>query len=125
MFYEDHVGFEMNVTHHPYFNFLIAKSSRFILRELDPISEKLLEFIALENFKGKNTTMMQALGYSTNLLLSEKTIAKRIKQLQKMKLIEVHVDTSDRRVKFLYPSRKSSKYFNFLSEQIINVKTVS
>jgi|LauGreDrversion4_2_1035121.scaffolds.fasta_scaffold1068663_2 hypothetical protein len=108
----------MNLSQHPYFDFLLAKSSQSLVQRLDPVSEKLLEFIALENHKGNPTTMMQALRFSTNLLLSEKTIANRIKQLQTLDLIEVHVDQSDRRVKFLYPSRKASDYFNLLSDQI-------
>lgn len=111
----------MSVSQHPYFDFLIAKSSHSFLHGLDPVSEKLLEYIALENFKGNNATMMQALRFSKNLYLSENTLAKRIKQLQKMKLIEVQIDSEDRRVKFLYPSVNTSKYFNLLSEQILKV----
>lgn len=115
----------MNLSQHPYFDFLVAKSSQFFLTGLDPVAEKLLEFIALENFKGNKTTMMQALKFSSNLLLSQNTMAKRIKQLHKMKLIEVHIHTSDRRVKFLYPSRKASKYFKVLSEQIVKLNAIS
>jgi DNA-binding HxlR family transcriptional regulator len=113
----------MNVSKHSYFDFLIAKSSQLIVQGLDPVSEKLLEFIALENFKGNTTTMMQALRYQNNIYLSEKTLAKHIKQLQKMELIEVHIDSSDRRVKCLYPSTKTSNYFSNLSDQIFKVNT--
>lgn len=115
----------MSLSQHTYFDFLLAKSSQSFVQRLDPVSEKLLEFIALENHKGNPTTMMQALRFSTSLLLSEKTIANRIKQLQTLDLIEVHVDKSDRRIKFLYPSRKATNYFNFLSEQIANVNAIS
>ena len=115
----------MSVSQHPYFDFLIAKSSHIVLQGLDPVSEKLLEYIALEDFKANNATMMQALRFSKNLYLSENTLAKRIKQLQKMKLIEVHTDSSDRRVKFLYPTTKTTKYFNELSQQIIKVNSAN
>lgn len=113
----------MNVSQHPYFDFLISKSSHPFLQGIDPMSEKLLEFIALQNFKGNNLTMMQVLRNSNNLFLSEKTLAKRIKLLQKMNFIEVHIDSSDRRVKFLFPTTKTTKYFSELSKHIINVNT--
>ena len=114
----------MNLSKHLYFDFLVAKSSQYIVQGLDPVAEKLLEFIALENYKGNNITMMRALKFSTNLLLSENTIANRIKLLQAMELLEVHVDSSDRRVKYLYPSTKTLNYFRNLSNQIVKVNTV-
>ena len=115
----------MNKSQHPYFEFLVAKYSQPTVKGLDPVSEKLLECIALENYKGNHITMMQALRFSTSLLLSEKTVANRIKQLQTLDLIEVHVDEADRRVKFLYPSRKASDYFKLLSTQIARGNAIS
>ena len=109
----------MTMPHHQYFDFLIAKSSQTLLQKLDPASEKFLEIIALENFKGSNLTMMQALGFAKNLDLSPSTLAKRIRQLQQMNLIEIHIDNADRRIKTLYPSKKTSSYFSLLSVQIV------
>jgi hypothetical protein len=36
-----------------------------------------------------------------------------------MNLIEIHVDDADRRIKTLYPTKKTSNYFSLLSEQIV------
>jgi len=113
--------FTMTTPHHQYFNFLIAKSSQTLLQRLDPASEKFLELIALENFKGTNLTMMQALGFTKNLALSPSTLAKRVRLLQQMNLIEIHVDDADRRIKTLYPTKKASSYFSKLSEHLVNL----
>jgi DNA-binding MarR family transcriptional regulator len=96
-----------------------------LLQRLDPASEKFLELIALENFKGSNLTMMQALGFAKNLALSPSTLAKRIRLLQQLSLIEVHVDDADRRIKTLYPTKKTSSYYSLLSEQIVKVNISS
>ncbi len=88
-------GFTMVVTHHQYFDFLIAKSSLELGIRLDPASEKLLEIVALHNFKGGNLTMMEALGLAGTLALSQSTLAKRIKFLHQMKLIEINVNDVD------------------------------
>jgi DNA-binding MarR family transcriptional regulator len=112
--------FTMTTPHHQYFDFLIAKSSHTLLQKLDPASEKFLELIALENFKGSNLTMMQALSFAKNLAISPSTLAKRIKRLQQLNLIEIHVDDPDRRIKTLYPTTKTSSYFITLSEHIVN-----
>ncbi len=114
----------MTTPHHQYFDFLIAKSSQTLLQRLDPASEKFLELLALENFKGTNLTMMQALGFAKNLSLSPSTLAKRIRLLHQLSLIEIHVDDADRRIKTLYPSKKTSSYFSMLSEHIVNVNLV-
>jgi DNA-binding MarR family transcriptional regulator len=111
--------FTMTTPHHQYFDFLIAKSSQTLLQRLDPASEKFLELVALENFKGSNLTMMQALGFAKNLALSPSTLAKRIRLLQQLNLIEIYVDDADRRIKTLYPTKKTSSYFTLLSEQIV------
>jgi hypothetical protein len=113
--------FTMTTPHHQYFDFLIAKSSQPLLQRLDPASEKFLELIALENFKGTNLTMMQALGFAKNLALSPSTLAKRVRLLQQMNLIEIHVDDADRRIKTLYPTKKASSYFSKLSEHLVNL----
>ncbi len=115
----------MNLSKYLYFDFLVAKSSQYIVQGLDPVAEKLLEFIALENYKGNNITMMRTLKFSTNLLLSENTIANRIKLLQAMELLEVHVDSSDCRVKYLYSSTKTFNYFRNLSDQVVKVNAVN
>lgn len=111
----------MTVAHHQYFDFLIAKASQKILAELDPASEQFLEIVALQNFKGTNLTMMRALALAKPLAISQSSLAKRIRLLQKMKLIEVFVDDADRRIKTLYPSMKTAIYFNTLSQQIAKV----
>ena len=111
--------FTMTAPHHQYFDFLIAKSSHTLLQRLDPASEKFLELLALENFKGSNLTMMRALGFAKKLALSPSTLAKRIRLLQQLNLIEIHVDDADRRIKTLFPTKKTSNYFSLLSEQIV------
>jgi DNA-binding MarR family transcriptional regulator len=113
--------FTMTTPHHQYFDFLIAKSSQPLLQRLDPATEKFLELIALENFKGTNLTMMQALSFAKNLALSPSTLAKRVRLLQQMNLIEIHVDDADRRIKTLYPTKKASSYFSKLSEHLVNL----
>ena len=90
-----------------------------MLQRLDPASEKFLELLALENFKGSNLTMMRALGFAKHLALSPSTLAKRIRLLQQLNLIEIHVDDADRRIKTLFPTKKTSNYFSLLSEQIV------
>ena len=113
----------MTTPPHQYFDFLIAKSSHPLLQRLDPASEKLLEIIALENFKGSNLTMMRALGFAKNLALSPSTLAKRIRLLKQMNLIEIQINEADRRIKTLYPTKKTSSYFSLLSEQIVKANT--
>jgi hypothetical protein len=113
----------MTDEHHQYFDFLIAKSSQKMKIGLDPASEKFLEIVALQDFKGSNLTMMEALALSTTLSLSPNTLTRRIKLLKEMRLIEIHINDSDRRVKTLYPSKKASSYFSMLSQQMISVKS--
>lgn len=108
----------MSVAHHQYFNFLIAKSSLQLGVGLDPVSEKFLEIVAVHSFKGGNLTMMEALGLAETLALSQSTLAKRIKLLHQMKLIEILVNDVDRRKKTLYPSKKASTYFSLLANQM-------
>lgn len=64
----------MSSANHPYFDFLIAKSSVQRLTRLDPATEKFLEIVALQNFKGNNLTMMKALGLAETLALSQSTL---------------------------------------------------
>ncbi len=111
----------MTSAEHKYFDFLIAKSSLQLLARLDPATEKFLEIVALHNFRGSNLTMMRALGLAETLALSQSTLAKRIRLLQEMKLIEILVDDEDRRIKTLYPSKKTSSYFSVLSQKIKKV----
>jgi DNA-binding MarR family transcriptional regulator len=113
----------MTDAHHQYFHFLIAKSSHDFFTRLDPTSEKFLEIVALHNFKGSNLTMMEALALAKHLSISQSTLAKRIRLLQKMNLIEIFVDDADRRIKTLYPSKKSSSYFFMLSQQIAKINS--
>ncbi len=107
--------------HHPYFDLLRARSLQRSLYRIDPVAEKILEFIALENYKGGHLTMMKALEYSKNLTLTQSTVARRIKVLQRMKLIEIRIDTSDRRMKILHLSEKATRHFHALSKLILNV----
>ena len=113
----------MTDEHHQYFDFLIAKSSQKMKIQLDPASEKFLEIVALQDFKGSNLTMMEALALSTTLSLSPNTLTRRIKLLKEMRLIEIHINDSDRRVKTLHLSEKASSYFSMLSQLIFRVKS--
>lgn len=108
---------------HQFFDFLIAKSLQKMQIHLDPASEKFLEIVALQDFKGRNLTMMEALALSATLSLSPNTLTRRIKLLKEMRLIEIHINDSDRRVKTLYPSKKASSYYGMLAKQIIRVNS--
>lgn len=112
----------MMVLHaHPYFEFLIANSKQDALKALDPISHRLLERVALQHFKGKSLTMMAALGLSHELGVGESTLSKRIKALQAEGWIEVMVAKADRRIKVLGPSAKTTRYFESLSQAMLDI----
>lgn len=106
---------------HPFFEFLIAQCSKDGFNGLDPVSQRLLERVALQHFKGASLTMMGALGLSQQLGVGESTLSKRIKALQAKGLIEVMGAKADRRIKVLGPSPKTTHHYESLSQAMQDI----
>jgi DNA-binding MarR family transcriptional regulator len=82
--------------------------------ELDPVEERLLNLFAAVWHNGKQITVLQAMGMSTDV--SSTTAHRRLKSLRKKGLITLVPDESDNRIKYVQPTSVAQQYFSHLGK---------
>ena len=80
--------------------------------ELDPVEERLLNLFAACWHSGKQITVLQAMGMSTDV--SSTTAHRRMKALRKKGVITLVPDESDNRIKYVQPTPVAQQYFTQL-----------
>lgn len=82
--------------------------------ELDPVEERLLNLFAAVWHGGKQITVLQAMGMSTDV--SSTTAHRRLKSLRKKGVITLVPDESDNRIKYVQPTPVANQYFSQLGQ---------
>lgn len=80
--------------------------------ELDPVEERLLNLFATAWHHGRQITVLQAMGMSTDV--SSTTAHRRLKSLRHKGVIALVPDAQDNRVKYVQPTRLAHDYFSQL-----------
>ncbi len=81
---------------------------------LDPVEERLLNLFATVWHSGKQITVLQAMGMSTDV--SSTTAHRRLKSLRKKGVITLVADESDNRIKYVQPTPVADQYFSQLGQ---------
>ncbi len=81
---------------------------------LDPVEERLLNLFATAWHSGKQITVLQAMGMSTDV--SSTTAHRRLKSLRKKGMIALMPDEADNRIKYVQPTPTAQQYFSQLGE---------
>lgn len=81
---------------------------------LDPVEERLLNLFATVWHSGKQITVLQAMGMSTDV--SSTTAHRRLKSLRKKGVITLVADESDNRIKYVRPTSVAQQYFSQLGQ---------
>jgi hypothetical protein len=81
---------------------------------LDPVEERLLNLFATVWHTGKQITVLQAMGMSTDV--SSTTAHRRLKSLRKKGVITLVADESDNRIKYVRPTPVAHQYFSQLGQ---------
>lgn len=81
---------------------------------LDPVEERLLNLFASVWHSGKQITVLQAMGMSTDV--SSTTAHRRLKSLRKKGVITLVPDESDNRIKYVQPTPVAHQYFSQLGK---------
>ncbi len=81
---------------------------------LDPVEERLLNLFAAVWHSGKQITVLQAMGMSTDV--SSTTAHRRLKSLRKKGVITLVPDESDNRIKYVQPTPVAQQYFSQLGQ---------
>jgi len=82
--------------------------------ELDPVEERLLNLFAAVWHSGKQITVLQAMGMSTDV--SSTTAHRRLKSLRKKGVITLVPDEADNRIKYVQPTGVAHQYFSQLGK---------
>lgn len=83
---------------------------------LDPLEESVLNALCVAWHNGESPTVLQVV--LMNDIGSTPTVHRRMKSLVKKKLVQLRVNESDNRIKFVCPGELASDYFSFLDECI-------
>lgn len=81
---------------------------------LDPVEERLLNLFATVWHSGKQITVLQAMGMSTDV--SSTTAHRRLKSLRKKGVITLVADEADNRIKYVQPTDVAQQYFSQLGQ---------
>ena len=81
---------------------------------LDPVEERLLNLFATVWHSGKQITVLQAMGMSTDV--SSTTAHRRLKSLRKKGMISLMADEADNRIKYVQPTHMADQYFSQLGQ---------
>ncbi len=81
---------------------------------LDPVEERLLNLFATVWHGGKQITVLQAMGMSTDV--SSTTAHRRLKSLRKKGVITLVADETDNRIKYVQPTSIATQYFGQLGQ---------
>lgn len=104
-----------------YLKFLnLVNAIRRIHPVLDPMEERLLNLVSAAWSAGKQVTVMEAMSNTADA--SPATIHRRLKTLRNKGMLELQVDESDNRVKYIVPTPKALAYFESLSQCLIEAQ---
>ena len=81
---------------------------------LDPVEERLFNLFATVWHSGKQITVLQAMGMSTDV--SSTTAHRRLKSLRKKGVITLLADEADNRIKYVQPTSVAQHYFSQLGQ---------
>ncbi len=81
---------------------------------LDPIEERLLNLFATAWHAGKQITVLEAMGMSTDV--SSTTAHRRLKSLRKKGVIALVPNDADNRIKYVVPTPVADQYFAQLGQ---------
>jgi DNA-binding MarR family transcriptional regulator len=81
---------------------------------LDPIEERLLNYLALAWYSYKKLTVVETILAAPNA--SPSTVHRRLKTLRKKGLINLEIDIMDNRIKYIVPTDLTRLYFSHLGQ---------
>ncbi len=84
--------------------------------EMDPVEERLLNLLAAGWHVGKNISVLEAMGLSSEI--SATTAHRRLKTLVKKGMIALDIDKIDSRVKYVVPTELATKYFTSMGQAL-------
>jgi DNA-binding MarR family transcriptional regulator len=90
-----------------------------ISNQIDATAWLLLNEIAVQHFYGTNITVSQAM--SLENIASPATLHRKLDELRKAGLIDLVFEGTNRRTKFLVPTKYADAYFEKMSLAISNV----
>lgn len=102
---------------HKYIRFLnLAKTLRSVTKfpELDPIEERMLNYLAAFWLSGEPATVVESINGSKDI--SPSTAHRRLKSLRKKGYIDLNIDDRDNRVKYIVQTALTKEYFSELSD---------
>ncbi len=83
---------------------------------LDPVEERLLNQLAALWHSGKNISVLEAMGLSTEI--SATTAHRRLKTLIKKGMIALNPDQTDSRIKYVVSTDLTSQYFTSIGQAL-------
>jgi len=84
---------------------------------LDPVEERLLNILASFWHAGTKITVLEAMNVSREI--SSTTVHRRLKTLRSKGLIDLLVDSSDSRIKYVVATDQTEKYFATLGQALV------
>jgi DNA-binding MarR family transcriptional regulator len=81
---------------------------------LDPLEERLLNYVASAWYTGKKLTVLETIRASPDA--SPSTVHRRLKTLRKKGLIDLDVDQIDNRIKYIVHTNLTNLYFSHLGQ---------
>ena len=88
------------------------------IKTVDATAMLLLNEIAVQHFDGKNITVTEAMKLSQ--IASPATIHRKLDELRELGFIEQIFEGTNRRTKFLVPTKLANAYFEKMSEAMTN-----
>ncbi len=82
---------------------------------LEAVEQRLLELITAHAYQGQPLSVMQILMSQEILFIGASTISRKIDLLRHGGWVHTVTDAKDRRVKYLYPSKKTLDHFERIS----------
>lgn len=98
-----------------YIRFLnLAKALRSITKfpQLDPIEERILNYLAGFWLSGEPATVVESINGSSDI--SPSTAHRRLKSLRKKGYIDLNIDERDNRIKYIVQTELTKQYFSQL-----------
>lgn len=83
---------------------------------MDPVEERLLNLLASVWHVGKQISVLEAMGLSTDI--SATTAHRRLKTLRSKGLIALDVDKIDSRIKYVVPTELATNYFATMGQAL-------
>lgn len=88
------------------------------LPALDPIEERLLNYLAAAWFSNKDATVLETMRTTPDM--SPSTVHRRLKTLRKKGLLHFDIDAQDNRIKYIVKTDMADQYFAHLGKCMDN-----